>query len=68
MVLDSVRVNDGQWHHVQVKWMADEVWINLGESSDRQTALVASDFMPLYRAVVAWLQMWPLVAGRQVLS
>ncbi|XP_037087761.1 LOW QUALITY PROTEIN: protocadherin-like wing polarity protein stan, partial [Pollicipes pollicipes] len=29
LVLDTVQVSDGRWHHVQIKWMKDEVWINL---------------------------------------
>ena len=25
----SPRLNDGSWHHVSVKWMSGEVWLNL---------------------------------------
>lgn len=27
--LKEARVDDGLWHHVEIKWMGGEVWINL---------------------------------------
>ena len=35
--LVSKRVNDGEWHNVQIKWMSNEVWLNLDYGQEEIT-------------------------------
>ncbi|XP_043190636.1 protocadherin-like wing polarity protein stan isoform X2 [Amphibalanus amphitrite] len=46
--LDTVRVNDGQWHHVLVKWMQGEVWINLDYGNHELTQAGDAQLAGLY--------------------
>lgn len=38
--LKEARVDDGLWHHVEIKWMSGEVWINLDYGNYEDTLKV----------------------------
>ncbi|XP_066994105.2 protocadherin-like wing polarity protein stan [Anabrus simplex] len=41
-------VSDGKWHHIEVKWMSGEIWINLDYNQREMTMPVASKLQGLY--------------------
>ncbi|KAK7789529.1 hypothetical protein R5R35_000833 [Gryllus longicercus] len=47
-VLSSGLVNDGHWHHIEVKWMSGELWINLDYGQREMTAPATSKLQGLY--------------------
>ncbi|XP_076066701.1 protocadherin-like wing polarity protein stan isoform X3 [Oratosquilla oratoria] len=46
--ISEVRVDDGLWHNVEVKWMGGEVWINLDFDDFETTMWVDSNVANLY--------------------
>lgn len=44
MTLDSSIVSDNQWHNIEVKWMQDEVWLNLDYGQLEETKKHFSTF------------------------
>ncbi|CAL4108899.1 unnamed protein product [Meganyctiphanes norvegica] len=47
--MSEVRVDDGQWHNIEVKWMSGEVWLNLDygdyEKTVRLNNVIANEYI-----------------------
>ncbi|KAJ4450280.1 hypothetical protein ANN_01700 [Periplaneta americana] len=41
-------ISDGRWHHIEVKWMSGEIWINLDYGQREVTASATSKLQGLY--------------------
>ncbi|XP_049833037.1 protocadherin-like wing polarity protein stan isoform X1 [Schistocerca gregaria] len=48
VVLPNGYVSDGKWHHVEIKWMSGEVWINLDYGQRETTVPISSKIQGLY--------------------
>ena len=46
--LIDVRVDDGRWHNIQVKWMHREIWLNLDYGDFEKTIRVDEHVAGLY--------------------
>lgn len=44
----ETQVNDGKWHHVEVKWMKGEVWVNLDYGDHEITQRSDDQIVGLY--------------------
>ncbi|XP_045101942.1 protocadherin-like wing polarity protein stan isoform X7 [Portunus trituberculatus] len=51
--LKETRVDDGRWHHVEIKWMSGEVWINLDYGNYEETLKVNAQVANHYIGTVA---------------
>lgn len=41
-------VSDGRWHHIEVKWMSGELWINLDYGQREATSPATNKLQGLY--------------------
>ena len=51
--LKEARVDDGRWHHVEIKWMSGEVWINLDYGNHEDTLKVNAQVSNHYIGTVS---------------
>ena len=52
-MLSATRVDDGAWHDIQIKWMTNEVWLNLDHGDFEVTQRANEDFAGQYVGSVA---------------
>jgi cadherin EGF LAG seven-pass G-type receptor 1 len=48
MTLPNGHVSDGRWHHIEVKWMSGELWINLDYGQREVTSPATNKLQGLY--------------------
>ncbi|XP_059482643.1 protocadherin-like wing polarity protein stan isoform X3 [Neocloeon triangulifer] len=48
VILHGKEVNDGQWHHVEVKWMMGEIWLGLDYGQHEVTMPIAAKIQGMY--------------------
>lgn len=48
MMLPNGFVSDGHWHHIEVKWMSGELWINLDYGQREVTSPATNKLQGLY--------------------